>query len=157
MGKLAILTAFLLLVTWAPAMMLLLVQMLFAGSTTFIRNNLFVVPAVTLFSLIHVLLSGMTMLALSSLSRSSRFAAIMYAGLIFFTKALAEMVHAMTGRSMLAWLSPTSALEQVGDIIFRLRPRHEMSPLAAVVVLIALVAVSVVVLERRVRGVEIVT
>ncbi len=38
-GKLAVLFTFLLLVTWVPAMMLLLVQVLFAGNFTFLLEN----------------------------------------------------------------------------------------------------------------------
>ena len=87
-GKLAILFVFLTLVTFVPAMLLLLVQIGFAGSLTFVRQNLFLLPAITLFSLVQVLLASCTMLALSSLSNSRRFVGIMYAGLIFFTSAL---------------------------------------------------------------------
>ena len=43
-GKLAILFVFLIFVTWAPAMGLLLVQAIFAGSFTFIRNNAYLLP-----------------------------------------------------------------------------------------------------------------
>ena len=67
-GKLATLVVLLLGVTWLPAMLLLLLQTLFAGSTTFVRDNLFLVPAITLYSVAHVLLSALVMLALSSLS-----------------------------------------------------------------------------------------
>src|SRR5207249_974431 len=52
-GKLAILTAFLLLVTWVPAIVLLVVQILFAGNFTFLRNNLYLFPAITVFSFVE--------------------------------------------------------------------------------------------------------
>ncbi len=156
-GKLAILAAFLLLVTWAPAMTLLVVQTLFAGSTTFIRNNLFLVPAVTLLSLLQVLLAACTMVALSSLSRSSRFVAIMYTGVMLFTSGIAGAVRAMTGRTKLAWISPTQMLEQVGDAIFRLRPRYDVPVGIALLVVCLVIAGAAVILDRRVRGVEVVT
>ncbi|MEW6320818.1 MAG: ABC transporter permease subunit [Acidobacteriota bacterium] len=155
-GKLAILFALLMFVTWTPAMALLLVQIAFAGSLAFIRQNLFLVPAITLLSLLQVLLAAMTMLALSSLSKSSRFVGIMYAGLIFFTSALFNALRGITGSSGFAWLSPTDALELLGDVIFRLEPRYDMAPAVAALVVIALIAGSGWVLERRVRGVEVV-
>src|SRR6185436_698832 len=68
-GKLAILMAFLLLVTWVPAIVLLL----FAGNFTFLRNNLFLFPAITLYAFIQVITIAAAMLALSSLSKSARF------------------------------------------------------------------------------------
>src|SRR5688500_19581701 len=93
-GKLAILFIFLVAVTFLPAMMLLLTQAAFAGNLTFIRNNIYLLPAITLFSLVQVLLASTTMLALSSMSKSSRFVAVLYAGLFFFTTALFKIGRA---------------------------------------------------------------
>jgi ABC-2 type transport system permease protein len=155
-GKLAILFLFLTAVTWAPAISLLIVQIMFAGSFTFLRENIFLLPAITLFSMLQVLLASMTMLALSSMSKSSRFVGIMYAGLMFFTAALFNAVRGITGSSALAWISPTAALEQIGDVIFRLQPRYDLPAIVAVLTIVALIALSAVILERRVRGVEVV-
>jgi ABC-2 type transport system permease protein len=155
-GKLAILFLFLTAVTWAPAVALLLVQIMFAGSFTFLRDNIFLIPAITLFSLVQVLLASMTMLALSSMSKSSRFVGIMYTGLMIFTSVIFNAVRGITGRSSLAWLSPSAALEQLGDVIFRLKPRYDLPAPLAVLVIVALIAMSAYILERRVRGVEVV-
>jgi len=156
-GKLAILFLFLVSVTFLPAMMLLLTQAVFAGSLTFVSNNLYLLPAITLFSLAQVLLASTTMLALSSLSKSSRFVAVMYAGLFFFTTALFNALRGITGKTSFAWMSPTAALEQLGDVIFRLPPRYQLSPGLAGVTVLVLIAASIYILHRRVRGVEIVT
>lgn len=156
-GKLAILFLFLVSVTFLPAMMLLLTQAIFAGSLTFIANNLYLLPAITLFSLAQVLLASTTMLALSSMSKSARFVSVMYAGLFFFTTALFNALRGITGRSSFAWLSPGASLEQLGDVIFRLEPRYQMSPAIAGVTVLVLIAGSIWILLRRVRGVEIVT
>jgi ABC-type transport system involved in multi-copper enzyme maturation permease subunit len=156
-GKLAILFIFLIAVTFVPAMLLLLTQAAFAGNLTFIRNNLYLLPAITLFSLAQVLLAATTMLALSSMSKSARFVAVMYAGLFFFTTALFNALRGITGRSTFAWLSPSASLEQLGDVIFRLQPRYQVSPAIAAITVIILIAGSIVILARRVRGVEIVT
>ena len=156
-GKMAILFLFLTFVTFAPAMGLLLVQAIFAGSFTFIRNNAYLLPAITLFSLAQVLLASTTMLALSSLSKSSRFVGIMYAGLMFFTAALFQALRGITGSTVFAWLSPGDALEQLGDVIFRITPRYDLPPAVAGLAVLALIIASGVILARRVKGVEIVT
>jgi ABC-2 type transport system permease protein len=156
-GKLAILFLFLVSVTFLPAMMLLLTQAIFAGSLTFIGNNLYLLPAITLFSLAQVLLASTTMLALSSLSKSSRFVGVMFAGLFFFTTALFNALRGITGSTGFAWLSPTASLEQLGDIIFRLTPRYQVSPIVAGITVLVLIGASLFILSRRVRGVEIVT
>ena len=156
-GKLAILVVFLISVTFLPAMMLLLTQAIFAGDLTFIRNNIYLVPAITLYSVALVLLASTTMLALSSMSKSSRFVAVMYAGLFFFTLALFNALRGITGTSRFAWIAPTAALQQLGDAIFRLTPRYQLSPAIAGITVVVLIAGSIWILMRRVRGVEIVT
>src|SRR6267378_7781326 len=118
-GKLAILMAFLLLITWVPAIMLLIVQILFAGNLTFVRSNLYLVPAITLFSFIEVVMVSTTMLALSSLSKSSRYAGILYAMVVFFSRALFNVLRFVTGASTVSWIAFTVNLEQVGNVIFR--------------------------------------
>src|ERR1043166_6520659 len=75
-GKLAILMTFVELVTWLPAIVLLIVQITFAGNFTFFRANVFLFPAITVFAFLEILLASSTMLALSSLSKSSRYVAI---------------------------------------------------------------------------------
>jgi ABC-type transport system involved in multi-copper enzyme maturation permease subunit len=156
-GKAAVLFFFLMLITWVPGILLLMVQVLFAGSFTFLKANLFLFPAITVASLLQVLLATFTMLALSSLSKSSRFVGVMFAGLIFFTAALFNALRGITGSSRFAWMSPTASLEQLGDVIFRLQPRYQISPGLAGLTVVVLIAVSIWILMRRVRGVEIVT
>jgi ABC-type transport system involved in multi-copper enzyme maturation permease subunit len=155
-GKLAILVVFLLLVTWVPAILLLVAQVLFAGSVTFLMSNLYLVPAITVFSFTQVMVASFSMLALSSLSRSSRFVAVMYAGLMFFSDAVADVVSSITGESSAAWISLTDNLAQVGDAIFRLPHRYDVPIVVSLAVVVALIGLAIVVLERRVRGVEVV-
>ena len=69
-GKAAILFAFLLFVTLVPALLLLVVQVLFAGSFAFLKKNLFLFPAITVAAVLQAILATFTMLALSSLSKN---------------------------------------------------------------------------------------
>ncbi|GMV21295.1 MAG: hypothetical protein AMXMBFR57_12440 [Acidimicrobiia bacterium] len=156
-GKLLVLATFLLMVTLVPAVLLLILQAAFAGNLTFLSNNLFLVPAVFLSSLTTVTVAAMTMMALSSLSKSSRFVALMYTGAIFFTAALSNTLQVITGSTRVAWVSITANLEQVNDVIFRKAPRYEVPTVICVLALLALIVVSASVLERRVRGVEVVS
>jgi hypothetical protein len=156
-GKLAILAAFLLLVTLVPGILLLLIQIAFAGSFEFVRKNLFLFPAITLASLLQVLLASFTMLALSSLSKSARYVAILYAGVLFFTKAMFGALMLIMGTTRVAWISFSDNLTQVVDVIFRLKPRYEVPWVVSLLVIIGLMVVSASILERRVRGVEVIT
>ena len=156
-GKLAVLATFLLLVTLVPGILLLLVQIAFAGSFAFIAKNLFLFPAITLGATLQVLLASFTMLALSSLSKSARYVAILYAGVLFFTKSVFGALTLITGGTRVAWVSFSDNLTQVVDVIFRLKPRYEVPWTVSLLVIIGLIAVSASILERRVRGVEVVT
>ncbi|MGE3507703.1 MAG: ABC transporter permease subunit [Vicinamibacterales bacterium] len=155
-GKLGVLFSFLLAVSWLPAVLLLVVEVLFTGSFDFAREHLFLLPAITFFSWLEALVLSLAMLALSSLSRSSRYVAMLYAGVLFFSQALAVVLRTATGGSGLAWLSLSNSLEQIGNAVFGLRPAYD-SPLAAcLAAVLAVMTLSIAVLERRVRAVDVV-
>src|SRR5437899_668592 len=65
-GKLGVLVFYLIGVTLVPAFLLILMQILFSGSFVFIRQHLFLIPAVLLASLLRVFVSAFTVLVLSS-------------------------------------------------------------------------------------------
>jgi len=155
-GKLAILMFFLLLVTCVPAIVLLIVQISFAGNFTFLKNNLYLFPAITVFSFIMVTMVAAAMLALSSLSKSSRYVAILYSAVIFFTQAIYGVLSVVTRSTQLSWISFPANLAQVGDVIFRLPPKYATPWPVSLLMILGLIAVSALILERRVRGIEIV-
>ena len=156
-GKFAVVAFFLLLTTWLPAMMLVLMQIVFAGNLTFISANFYVLPAICVYTGIETIVLGLIMLALSSLSKSARFVGIMYAGIILFTQALYGVVVAVTRNSGFSWMSPSSNLILIGDLIFRLPGRYQASGLVTTIALLVTIGLAALVLDRRVRGVEVVT
>jgi hypothetical protein len=155
-GKLSVLMAFLLFITWLPAVLLLVVEVLFAGNFTFVLNNLYLLPAITLFSIIEVLMVSMCILALSSLSTNSRFVGILFTALIFFSDALYGVMRAVTGGTSVSWIAFGNNLAQLGDVIFRVPARYETPWGVSLAIVVALIGISAVILERRIRGVEIV-
>lgn len=155
-GKLGVLMCFLLLVTWVPAMLLLVVQTALAGNLRFLAANMFVIPAITIASFVLVLAASLTILALSSFSKSARFVAITYAGLVFFSEAVFNVVRVTTRSTTMSWLSPSASVNQVADAVFRLRPSFETPVAVSLAVIAVLIGLSVLVLERRVRAVEVI-
>jgi ABC-type transport system involved in multi-copper enzyme maturation permease subunit len=156
-GKLAVLMVFLLLVTGVPGLLLLLLQILFTGNLTFFRDNSHLLPAIALFSFVQALTFSSTMLALSSLSKSSRYVAILYAAVIFLTQAIYGVLRQVTGGTDFAWVSLSADMTQLGSAIFRVPPQYTTPWPLSLAVIAGLIVLSGVVLERRVRGVEIVT
>ena len=156
-GKFAVLAFFLLLVTWVPATLLLIIQIVFAGNLAFLKANLFLLPAILVATCIETIVLCMVMLALSSLSKSARFVGIMYAGVVFFTHALYGVVVVVTRTTTFSWMSLQGNLLHLGDLVFRVPPRYDTPAWATIVALAAIVGAAAFVLERRVRGVEVVT
>jgi ABC-type transport system involved in multi-copper enzyme maturation permease subunit len=156
-GKAAVLFTFLMAVTWLPGILLLFLQVMFKGSFEFLKANLFLFPAITVGALLEALLATFTMLALSSLSKSSRYVGILYAGVVFFTAAIFGAMYAITGSTSVSWLAVSANLSQVIDVVFRQAPRYATPWQVSLIVVLGLIALSISVLERRVRGVEIVT
>jgi ABC-type transport system involved in multi-copper enzyme maturation permease subunit len=155
-GKLAVLGTFLLFVTVVPGLLLIVLQVAFAGNLDFLRANIHVIPAVVLASLVRVIVASFAMLALSSLSKSTRYVAILYTGVIFFTESIYAVLLVVTGSTRVAWVSVGANIENVTDVMFRQPHRYDTPASVSLLVLVGLVVVAMSVLERRVRGVEIV-
>jgi len=156
-GKFAVLAFFLLLVTWLPATMLLVIQVIFAGNLAFLKANLYLLPAILVTTCIETIVVGLVMLALSSLSKSARFVGIMYAGVFFFTAALYGVVLIVTRNTGFSWMSLQANLQNVGDVIFRVPPQYDTPFWATALALALVLGASAWILERRVRGVEVIT
>ena len=156
-GKLGILMVYLAAVTVVPALFLLVMQVVLTGNLDLHRANPGLVPAVVLASLLRVIVPAMAMLALSSLSNSSRYVAVMYAGLLFVSEALYGVMVFVTGSTRVAWVSFSRNMDVVTDAVFRVEPRYDTPVLVSLLVLLGLVVVAASVLERRVRGVEVVS
>jgi ABC-2 type transport system permease protein len=156
LGKMTVLATFLLGITWLPAILLLVLQIAFSGSFTFLKANTSLIASVTLYCLLMVIVLTFGMTALSSLSRSSRFVGILFAGVLIFSDAMFNALRFITGTTAISWVSVQASLDQVGDVIFRQVPRHQTPVAVSILVLVAVVVISASVLERRVRGVEVV-
>jgi ABC-2 type transport system permease protein len=155
-GKLTILAGLLLLVTWLPAILLLVLQVMFAGDLAFLRANAHLVPAITVYALLEVLTVSGAMLALSSLSNSGRFVGILYTALVFFTDALYGVLRVVTGSTSLSWIAFSNDLRQLGDAVFRVPLRYETPWWVSLLMIIMLMATSGGILARRIKAVEIV-
>lgn len=156
-GKAAILIMTLVGVTWLPAILLLFLVPVFAGNMSFVAANLYLIPAISAYAVMHITLSTFMILALSSVSRSRWFVAVMYAGLVFFTHAMFGVLGAAIEGTMFSWVSIFANLNQVGDVLFRMPPRYGTPVWLSTAVIALIIAGSVFVLSRRIRAVEVVT
>jgi hypothetical protein len=96
----------------------------------------------------------MMMLALSSLSRSRRFAAMLYALVTIFAGTIERVLQTATGAAGWVLVSPQNTLLVITDALFGIEP--EIPVTIALIAIVTLMAVCVAVLERRVRAVDVV-
>jgi len=156
-GKAAILMGTLAAVTVVPGLLLLLLVPAFAGSMTFLRDNVSLVASIIAYSVVQITLSAFLILAMSSLSKSRWFVAILYAGLAFFTHAVFGVLGAAVEGSAFSWVSIFANVRQVGDVLFRMPPRHDTDPAISALAIALILAASALVLRRRIRAIEVVT
>jgi len=67
------------------------------------------------------------------------------------------VMYAVTRSTSYSWMSYFANLSQVGGVIFRQPVKYDTPWPVSLLVIIGLIALSGVILERRVRGVEVVT
>lgn len=155
-GKMSTLLFFLLGVTLLPALLLLLIQMTFAANIDILRAHPWLPASIVLATLVQTLVMACTMLALSALSNSPRYVAILYTGAIFFTSAIFGALAGITGSTRVAWVGITQNVGQLTDAIFKQPLSYESPWQISLLVILGLIAVSVSILEKKVKGVEVV-
>jgi len=155
-GKLVPALTYLLGVTLAPALLLLVMQVALSGSLTFVTQNLYLVPAITLVCLVEALLWAFAIMALSAISKSRRFVAVAYAGVLIFTAAMSTALRAITGSRAWAVISPGDMIDVLADAAFRVGGQPPVPLAVAVGVIALMIGLFIWVLERQVRGVEVV-
>lgn len=157
LGKLGVLLAVLAGITLVPGLLLLVLEALFSGSLAMVRESPTIVLAILISGLLTTGVAAVSMLALSALTDSARSAAISFAGAIFFTNAVARVLGAVMDSSAFAWVSVTANLDRVADALFDLPVRQDVPLGVAIAVLTVVVGLSILVIERRVRPVEVVS
>ena len=156
LGKLGVLVFFLGIPTLIPGLLLFVLAVLFRSDLDFLRQNYWVAGSIAAYSVAIVFLYALIMLALSSLTRSSRFAGMNFVGLIVFSNILAVILGGILRTRRLAWVSVSNNLTQLGDVLFRSDLRHP-SPLWISLAVVAGLAVgSAWLAHRRVQAVEVV-
>ena len=81
---------------------------------------------------------------------------MLYALVVIFAGAVERVLQTATGAAGWVLLSPQNTLLVVTDALFGIEPEAQIPVAAALIAVIALLGLCVVVLERRVRAVDVV-
>jgi len=155
-GKLGVVAFFIALVTLLPGILLFLLAAAFHTDLSFLIEYAWVLLPILAYSLIIIFTNSLLVLAMSAMNRSSRFAGIFFAAIVFFSDILYGILAAMLRTTGVAWVSLRSNLSRIGDLLFGVRSALSLSPWICGLVLAAVIAASVWIIHSRVRAVEVV-
>lgn len=155
-GKLGVISFFLLLPTLVPGLLLLLLAFLFQSSPDFVRDLAWLAAPILFYSAVIVLTHAFLVLCLSALTRSSRFAGVNLAAVFFFGQILFGILKQILRSSRVSWVSLREDLIQVGSLLFGRAPEQGAPAWSAILVLASVIVVCGWVVHRRVRAVEVV-
>lgn len=158
MGKLGVLVFFLAMPTLIPGLLLFILAALFRADAAFFVQNLWLMAPIVGYSILIVFTYGLIILALSSLTKSSRFAGINFCAVFFFTQILYGILSGIFRRpQQLAWISVGNNLSQIGAYLFRGVPQYQSPLWISVLILVILMGGSAWIVQRRVQAVEVVS
>jgi ABC-2 type transport system permease protein len=156
LGKLGILSSFILMVTLVPGLLLFLLHMLFAGDLQILQQYAWISGSIVVYSLILALVNGLLMLAFSSLSRNSRFAGLVFFAVYFFSESVYGLLRVISRDTNWAFCSLKNNYLRVGEAFFGLDSRYNMPVWPSILVLACLMVASFLLLYWRIRPVEVI-
>ncbi len=156
-GKLGILMFFLALPTLVPALLLFLLALVFKADVEFLQEFYWVPGSIVAYSFLIMFSFSVIVLALSSLTRSSRFAGVNFIAVFFFSQILYGILSGILRTTYVAWISLGNNLTQVGDLLFGRQPKYLSPGWASILVLVLVGWGSLWLIHRRIRAVEVVS
>ncbi len=156
LGKASVIVFFLSLITVVPGLVFVVMKLLFAGSFQFLRQFPWLPFSVVAYSAFIILFFTFYTLLLSSLNKNRRYVAVLIFGLYIFTDILFGIFHGIFRNPYFALLSIKNNLKQVGAVLFGQDPQYDTPWVLSLLILAAFCTFSAFVLNKKIRGVEVV-
>jgi len=156
LGKSAIIAFFVLLLTLIPGLVLIIFKLVFAGSFGLVRSYPWLPLAVIGDSLLLTVFFVCYTLLLSALSRNRRYVMVMLFTVYLGTDIAYAIMHSIFKNPYFALLSIKANLQQAGAVLFGQRPPHAFPAGLSFGVILAFCLIAAWILQRRVRGVEVI-
>jgi ABC-type transport system involved in multi-copper enzyme maturation permease subunit len=156
LGKAAVIVFFLGIITLVPGMVFVMMKLLFAGNLKFLGEYPFIPFSILGFSLFVIVFFTFYTLLLSASNKNRRYVAVLIFGVYFFTNILSGILKEIFGDVHFYLLSLQTNLQQVGAVLFGQDPTYDIPWIYSLLVLLAFCALSAFILNKKVRGVEVV-
>lgn len=154
-GKLAVIGILIGCLTLVPGLLLFLEHALLTD-IAFLKENYWVPLSIIIYSVVITLSAGLLMLLFSSLTSNPRYATIGFCAVWFGSPIIYEVLRQITRSSRTAIVSIWENYDILGSALFDASHQHVVHWVWALLVLLALIALCLFVLHRRIRAVEIV-
>jgi len=155
-GKANVIAFFLLLLTLVPGLLFIVFKLLFAGNFSFLAAYPWLPLSVIGYSLFVTGFFCAYTLLLSSLSKNRRYVSILIFAVYLFSNILFGFFYENYKKPVYALLSLNANIQQVSAWFFRLKPAYAVPWYWSLLILLAFGIAASLVLNRKVRGVEVV-
>lgn len=156
LGKSSVIMSFLFAVTLLPGMVLFLMKLVFSGSFRFLAAYPWLPLAIIGYSCFVTAFFALYSLCLSSLSKNRRYVAILTFGVYLFSDILFGIFFGIFRSPYFSLFSLKANIQQVGAALFHQKPPYSVPWVFSLVILCGIGVLAAVVIQKRVRGVEIV-
>ena len=154
-GKSVIVMALMTFLTIVPGIALFLEKVVFSENMDFLKDNYWLPGSIVLYSLTLMIPTGLLILALSSITRNSRYAAISFVTILMGTHILSRILKQLLRLKSADFISYQSNMDILGKRLFGLPDRPE-NWYWAVFIILGIIGLCIWTMHRRVKGVEIV-
>ncbi|MGA2533236.1 MAG: ABC transporter permease subunit [Candidatus Aminicenantales bacterium] len=156
MGKMAVVFFFILAVTLVPGLLVYVFKLIFAGNFKFFLSYPWLIFSIVGFSAFLAVFFAFYTLLLSSLSKNSRYVMVLVFMIYLFSDVLFGILQSIFRTPYMALFSIRANIDQVGALVFAQKPAHPVPVLWSCLVLGGICALSALVLNRKIRGVEVI-
>jgi len=155
-GKLGVAAFFLLLLTILPGILFILFKLIFSGSFRFLGQYPWLPLSVLADSFLLTAVFSLYTLLISSLSRNRRYASVLLFLIYILSDVFFGIFYGLFQQPVFCLLSFRANLQQVGAALFRTATPYPVPWIFSALVLAALCGTAMLVLARKVRGVEVI-
>ena len=156
-GKFVIMAVLISFVTLAPGILLFLEGVLVAETTDFLREGHWIFWSIIGYSLILIIPTSFLILALSSMTKSNLYAAVVFAAILFGTPIISEILRQVFHHKKVVLISYWHNINILGNKVFNLRPRYSADWPYALLIVLALIGCCAWILHRKTKVVEVVS
>jgi ABC-2 type transport system permease protein len=155
-GKMSVVAFFVVLATALPGLLLVVFKLIFAGSFAFLRAYPWLPLSILGYSALLTVFFGCYVLLLSASSRNTRYAIILIFGVYYFSAVLAALLKSIFRTPYMSLFSIPSNIGQAGAALFGQKLPLPLPAVWSFAVLAAVCGLAAVVLDRKIRSVEVI-